>query len=173
VISSLYICTSDAGHNSLSKKKGKKNLLYCTIYKNDGKKKKHRAHDKIMTVLFCQTCITNTSAENPKKMEFRNALIYPYHYIHMSLLFLSKNGLDSDHDYCTTAWWWMKRLASRLMWCDGFLSLCIAIYFLFPPPHPTIYSFSNYRVISFFAVDTVSRSFLFSFSLSLFYFLRP
>ena len=39
------------------------------------------------------------------------------------------------------------------MWCDNFLSC-----FFFSSLHPLICSFSNHRVISFFAVDTVSRS---------------
>jgi hypothetical protein len=42
--------------------------------------------------------------------------------------------------------------------CDVmvFLSFCITIYFPSPPLYPPIYSFSNHRVISFFAVDSVT-----------------
>lgn len=54
----IYIYSSNSVHKICCKKK-KKNLSYCTIDENDGKEKKHRAHDIMMSVLFCQTCITN------------------------------------------------------------------------------------------------------------------
>jgi hypothetical protein len=78
-----YIYSSDVVHKNMLKKKEKKNLPYYTIYENDGKKKKNRAHDTMMSVLFCQTCITNISTNKLKKMEFRNAPIQPYYYVYI------------------------------------------------------------------------------------------
>ncbi len=55
----IYIYSSNVVHKKYVEKK-KKNLPYITAsMKNDGKEKKHRAHDTMMSVLFCQTCITN------------------------------------------------------------------------------------------------------------------
>jgi len=56
----IYIYSTDVVHKKyVEKKRKEKFAIYYSIYENDGKEKKHRAHDTMMSVLFCQTCITN------------------------------------------------------------------------------------------------------------------
>ena len=54
----------------------KENLPYCTIEKNDGKKEKHRAHDTLMSVLFCQTSEYQHLVEESKKNRYIRKICY-------------------------------------------------------------------------------------------------